>query len=91
MMRLEFARLKPLFLDNITTLAPYYARFFPLPKVFTVPDCFNASCCVSPKTSYEIHDSYFVADFLQIARNQHPERATLQEEEEKDEGLKGTT
>jgi len=28
-LRGEFARLKPLFLDNIIALAPYYARFFP--------------------------------------------------------------
>ena len=88
-MRLEFARLKPLFLDNITTLAPYYARFFPLPKVFTVPVCFNASL-VSPKTNFEMHGSIFGPDFLQIARTQQPEGTTLQEKEEKVKGLKGT-
>ena len=31
--RAEFvARVKPLFVDNIEALAPYYARFFPLSK-----------------------------------------------------------
>jgi hypothetical protein len=30
--RSEFARLKPLFVDNIEALAPYYARCFPPSK-----------------------------------------------------------
>lgn len=31
-LRNEFGRLKPLFVENIVALAPYYARFFPLSK-----------------------------------------------------------
>ena len=30
--RSEFARLKPLFVDNVEALAPYYARCFPPSK-----------------------------------------------------------